>query len=213
MTVTNRQKKFSVKFELSPKGMVGAGVVCFCIFLWMFLLGVWAGQTIFRPSVTSRVTPLEISIPSATAGMTTSDDLSTTAKVEGVEESGEHDDGIVEEVLDSFSSSAPVTESVTETVAESVVEPAVDAESEQSFFGVQIGAYKKAGLAGKEVEKWQAKGYDAYLRPPEGADDSFTRVFIGKFSTMDEAKQYTTMLKEKEGLKPFIALISTAEVQ
>lgn len=27
-------------------GLIGIGVVCFCIFLWMFLLGIWAGQTV-----------------------------------------------------------------------------------------------------------------------------------------------------------------------
>jgi hypothetical protein len=29
--------------------MLGLVVVCFCLFLWMFLLGVWAGQTILLP--------------------------------------------------------------------------------------------------------------------------------------------------------------------
>ena len=46
MAAGNRKKKFSIKIELSPAGLLGVGVVCFCIFLWMFLLGVWAGQTI-----------------------------------------------------------------------------------------------------------------------------------------------------------------------
>lgn len=29
--------------------MFGLVVVCFCLFLWMFLLGLWAGQTILLP--------------------------------------------------------------------------------------------------------------------------------------------------------------------
>jgi hypothetical protein len=29
--------------------MIGLVIVCFCLFLWMFLLGIWAGQTILLP--------------------------------------------------------------------------------------------------------------------------------------------------------------------
>lgn len=45
---TKKVKK--VKFELTRSGIAGIGVVCFCIFLWMFLFGVWAGQSLlFQP--------------------------------------------------------------------------------------------------------------------------------------------------------------------
>jgi len=43
-----------VKFQLTRSGIAGIGVVCFCIFLWMFLFGVWAGQSLLFPPV-SRV--------------------------------------------------------------------------------------------------------------------------------------------------------------
>ena len=46
MARARRKKKKSIKFELSVWGLLGVATVCFCIFLWMFLLGVWAGQTI-----------------------------------------------------------------------------------------------------------------------------------------------------------------------
>jgi hypothetical protein len=44
------KKKKKIKFELSPGGIFGIGAVLFCIFLWMFLLGIWVGQTILLPS-------------------------------------------------------------------------------------------------------------------------------------------------------------------
>jgi len=44
-----RQAK-KVRFELTYSGIAGIGIVCFCIFLWMFLLGVWTGQTLLLPS-------------------------------------------------------------------------------------------------------------------------------------------------------------------
>ncbi len=51
-----RTRKKTVKrfrFQLSLAGVAGIGVVVFCLFLWMFLLGIWAGQTILLPSSTS----------------------------------------------------------------------------------------------------------------------------------------------------------------
>lgn len=51
-----RARKKPVKrfrFQLSLAGVAGVGIVVFCLFLWMFLLGIWAGQTILLPSSTS----------------------------------------------------------------------------------------------------------------------------------------------------------------
>ncbi len=50
---TKKTKKKTAKrfrFQLSLAGVAGIGVVLFCLFLWMFLLGIWAGQTILLPS-------------------------------------------------------------------------------------------------------------------------------------------------------------------
>jgi len=40
-----------IKFQLTRSAIAGIGVVCFCIFLWMFLFGVWAGQSLLFPPV------------------------------------------------------------------------------------------------------------------------------------------------------------------
>jgi len=45
-----KRRPFKVKFELTRSSIGGIAIVCFCIFLWMFLLGVWAGQSLLRPS-------------------------------------------------------------------------------------------------------------------------------------------------------------------
>lgn len=57
-----RKKRSSGKtfrFQLSLGGIVSIAIVSVCLFLWMFLLGVWAGQTILlpaaRPGVSDRV--------------------------------------------------------------------------------------------------------------------------------------------------------------
>jgi hypothetical protein len=44
------KKKKKIKFELTLSGLLGIGAVLFCVLLWMFLLGVWAGQTILLPA-------------------------------------------------------------------------------------------------------------------------------------------------------------------
>lgn len=50
MAAGKRKQVKKYKFELTRGGIGGIGVVCFCIFLWMFLLGVWTGQSLLMPS-------------------------------------------------------------------------------------------------------------------------------------------------------------------
>ena len=50
---TRPKKKKGAKrfrFQIGLAGVAGIGVVLFCLFLWMFLLGIWAGQTILLPA-------------------------------------------------------------------------------------------------------------------------------------------------------------------
>jgi hypothetical protein len=53
------------RIELGWRGMFGLVVVCFFLFLWLFLLGMWAGQTIVFPSKPSPAVQREY--PSSTA--------------------------------------------------------------------------------------------------------------------------------------------------
>ena len=51
MVVKKRKKRrFTIHFDMGIGGVLGLGIVSFCIFLWMFLLGVWSGQTVLLPS-------------------------------------------------------------------------------------------------------------------------------------------------------------------
>jgi hypothetical protein len=47
---SRKKKKKTIKFELTLGGLLGIGVILFCVFLWMFLIGIWAGQTILLPA-------------------------------------------------------------------------------------------------------------------------------------------------------------------
>jgi len=48
-----RKPQKTFRFQLTLGGIIGIGVVSFCLFMWMFLLGIWAGQTILLPSAPS----------------------------------------------------------------------------------------------------------------------------------------------------------------
>ncbi|HIJ79568.1 MAG: SPOR domain-containing protein [Desulfobulbaceae bacterium] len=50
MAAKARKNKFVIRFELGLFGMFSLALVCFCIFLWMYLFGVWSGQTILKPT-------------------------------------------------------------------------------------------------------------------------------------------------------------------
>lgn len=49
MAVRRKPQVKKIKFELTRSSIAGIGVVCFCIFIWMFLLGVWTGQSLLLP--------------------------------------------------------------------------------------------------------------------------------------------------------------------
>lgn len=50
MATQKKRRQTKIKFELTRTGLGSIAIVCFCIFLWMFLLGVWAGQSLLKPS-------------------------------------------------------------------------------------------------------------------------------------------------------------------
>jgi hypothetical protein len=50
MAARRKPQAKKLKFELTKSAVGGIGVVSFCLFLWMFLLGVWAGQSLLLPS-------------------------------------------------------------------------------------------------------------------------------------------------------------------
>ncbi len=62
MAVKKRKPVKKLKFELTRSAVVGIGVVSFCLFLWMFLLGVWAGQSLLLPSYGKKVATVDKSV-------------------------------------------------------------------------------------------------------------------------------------------------------
>jgi cell division septation protein DedD len=196
MASGKRKKGFSIKFDLSLGGLFGLGVVCFCIFFWMFMLGIWSGQTVLS-SGKNRITGLEKSQVKT---------LQTVAKKSPPPLEQAVKAPVVKAVP------APVAKKkkvlgVTKKVVVQKTKQVAEPEEDPAFFAVQVAAFKDASLAVKEVRSWQDKGYKSFSRPPEGADDKFTRVYIGHFDSMEAAKKKAASLASKEKIKPFIVLV------
>ncbi len=162
----------------------------------MFLLGIWSGQTVLSPGKNRIAGVKKPQIKT----------LQTVAKKPA---------SPVEQAV-----AAPVAKAVrpssvkkkkalgaTPKVVAKKTKPVLKPEEDPAFFAVQVAAFKDGALAGKEVRSWQAKGYSSFSRPPEGADDKFTRVYIGRFDSMDGAKKKAAALAKKEKIKPFIVLV------
>ncbi len=58
VTVRKNQAK-KIRFELTKSAIGGIAVIVFCLFLWMFLLGVWAGQSLLLPAYEKRAAVVE----------------------------------------------------------------------------------------------------------------------------------------------------------
>jgi hypothetical protein len=50
MAVKRKPQVKKLKFELTKSAVAGIAVIAFCLFLWMFLLGVWVGQSVLLPT-------------------------------------------------------------------------------------------------------------------------------------------------------------------
>jgi len=192
MAAAKRKKKFSIRFELSPAGLLGLGVVCFCIFLWMFLLGVWAGQTVLT---TGRY---RIAGPAA--------DKSAGRSVIGQEkrEGAQPASAAKPQSPPAKAAPAPAAGKPEKTPPPP---PALAGEDDSSYFAVQVGAFREIGYAEKALKEWRAKGYKPFSRPPEGPDDQYTRVYVGRFAEVAEARKQAESLERQEKIKPFIATI------
>jgi hypothetical protein len=50
MAAVRKKQVKKLRFELTGSAVAGIAVIVFCLFLWMFLLGVWAGQSLLLPA-------------------------------------------------------------------------------------------------------------------------------------------------------------------
>ncbi|MEN8141105.1 MAG: SPOR domain-containing protein [Thermodesulfobacteriota bacterium] len=185
-----RKRKFAIRFELGLGGLLGLATICLCIFLWLFLLGVWAGQTVLLPSTTKdsgqRLQDL--------AGDLWQRGRQMAARGQGGQQVPPEEPAVT---------SAPLQKGAQATGEEEDSEPA--------FFTLQVATHEGIDQAREEMLAWTAKGYDAfYLEPEEGSP--LYRVFVGRFASLGEANSMVESVKEKENIQAFITLLSTSNL-
>ena len=182
---SKRQRRFAVRFDLGIGGLLGLAVVSLCIFLWIFLLGVWAGQTVLSPS------------------------SSASAPWMHRFASGLLPSGAEPQISDDHNDPEP-PETAPDTVPDVAPDAAVVKEetkpSAASCFSLQVGAFREASNAVEVVASWKAKGYEAFtLAPREGSN--LVRVFVGRFDDLAAANRLVAELEAKENLHAYITLV------
>ncbi len=192
MTASKQKAKFGfvVRFELGLLGMFSLTLVTGCIFFWMFIIGIWAGQTILQP------TPGEVKSP--------------LAKLAGVLQPGKPaalaPGATSEQKKNMTPESGPPSESAPASETEW-------AEAEPSFFAIQVSAVRDQDRAQQDVAQWRGRGYEAFSVPPEDKDDPFIRIYVGKFDKLAEANQLIAKLEKEEKVKAYIALLPASRLQ
>ncbi len=137
------KKKFAVCFELGLGGLFGLATIVFCVFLWMFLLGVWAGQTVLLPSGASDTAQVLNRFAS---------DLWRRGQTTGG---------------GTRSSLQPPLEGM----GKKQVHAAED--EEPSVFSLQVASYDSSEEAEQDVLSWQAKGEESFVLPPDDGETRY----------------------------------------
>lgn len=177
------KKKYKIRFELTRIGLLGVGTLCVGIFLWMFFLGLWAGQTVLLPPQ-----PADTEIE-AEASAETSDEGMTQVDPQGADQQ------------------------INEIFADIVEHQAEQTPQDKAFFTLQIGAFSTKERAMALALSWRDKGYETYYQAPGGEGDTYWRAFIGRFDELEDADVLAETLKNEENLKSFIAHVPAAKLQ
>lgn len=190
-----RQKKrlFTFRIELGIGGLLGVGLVCFCIFLWMFLLGVWSGQTVLLPSKPGKGPDMLTKMAS---------ELWQQGRAP-VPEKG---------VTPPPPPFEPLAEAGPGKEMNGANGTGAEAQSEPSFFSLQVGSFRDKKKAQRDVLGWRAKGQDAFFLPPEEGADAF-RVFVGRFEKLAAANEVAARLESEEDVRAYVTLLPAAKVQ
>lgn len=184
MAKSKRKKKRRIRFELSVSGLLGLGLVAFSIFLWMFLLGIWAGQTILLPTGS----------PSTISWSRVSGLLSQSRKSPPPEPAPQADEPA--------------------TPAEKAMALAAEPDYEESsFFSLQVGAFSEEARADKMAASWRQRGLDAFSLLPDEGGDGLYRVCVGRFEDLADANREASRLEETENIKSFITLVPASKAR
>lgn len=183
-----KKKRALIRLELGLGGLLGVGIVFFCVFLWMFLLGIWVGQTLLQSEggLSSNPGTMAAVVSSLwQKGRDTVVDMEKREFASGVEESDAGGDGSADR------------------------EAGLEL-SGQSLFTLQMGAFSDEKKALQATLAWRARGHDSFYLPPDEEKDDLYRVFIGKFDELNKANAKAEELEKSEKVRSYITLLPAA---
>ncbi len=193
-------KTRTFRFELGWPGIAGIGVVLFCLFLWMFLIGIWAGQTILLPPTTPR---------STAAGVATIEDRAKIRieerkeKVRRAREPREVKSAAAPETRESDRDKKNKHAAASENLVR--ITPGLKKMAPAGhYFTLQVGAYRDGAMAREKVAALKKEHKRVYLIPALEGDDALVRVCIGRFRTREDAVAYEKNLAASIK-KPYVA--------
>ena len=157
------------------------------------MLGIWSGQTFLSPGKSRHA---KVSQPQSKIIQSVAKKSATSKKRP-----------VTSPAVKAVSAPKINTKEVAQATKKAEVEVVPEPEADPAFFAVQVGAFMDAALAAKEVLAWHDKGYKSFSRSPAGVDDKFTRVYIGRYDSMEAAKKKAAALAESGKIKPFIVLV------
>ncbi|MBC8317176.1 MAG: SPOR domain-containing protein [Desulfobulbaceae bacterium] len=175
-----KKKRFQIQFELGLGGVLSLGVVSFCIFLWMFLLGIWAGQTVLLPSSGDNK-------PQAILQMAS--DIWQYSK-KGIE-------------------SIPVPDGQN-IFPFPELDRSLEHPEEASLFSLQVASFQDRKEAHRSVLGWQARGHEAFFLLPEEDSDLYrvfigkfeklteANAMVAVLENDENVRAYITLLPESE---------------
>ena len=143
MPKSKKKRRFTFRFELGLGGLAGLGIIFFCVFLWMFLLGVWAGQTVLLPSGDGGKEQTISRFASNLWGKK-NQRFPTEATM-----------------LDSYH--PPVKKKNKQVVTD----------EEPSYFTLQVATFDDENDARQEMLSWHAKGEESFFLAPDDSTEYF----------------------------------------
>jgi len=203
---TSRKKKFIVRLELGAKGLLATGVVCLCVLLWMFLLGIWAGDHLVSSGggVDDDLAPVAMPVPledhpqaaTVTNAAPIAEPIPPPAPKPRVKR------GPARKISPRAAKVSRKKEKMRE-----VRDASPKATDSGSFFTLQVGAYREKAHALEECARLKARDLAAFYREPEPGRGKFTRVYIGRYATMDDARAAGSAIAADKGVKSFVVMI------
>ena len=188
MARRSKKKKFAIRFELSPVGVIGLGIVGSCIFLWMFLLGIWTGQTVLKSSGDRFTGVADLASSMWAKGKDSFSNKEEVVSLSGNSKWKAHENGTFEwEAEPDF--------------------------SEPSVFSLQVGLFPDQKRAMQAVLAWRARGYTSFSLPAEDGDGSSFKVFVGKYDDLAAANAKAAALEGKERMRTYITLLPISSIR